>query len=63
MTEAIKLKRIKAITKSYFKLGWKNLPVWMIPVAWIMSPLCILLGYLFLEDFMMGVKESDYKGT
>lgn len=57
------LKRLRAITISYFKHGWKNLPFYIIPIAWLMSPFCILFGYIFLEDYLMGVKESDYKGA
>lgn len=53
------LKRILAITKSYFKKGWKNLPIWFLPISWIMSPICILLGYLFLEDYLMGIGEES----
>jgi hypothetical protein len=60
MVKRFCFKRLFAITKSYFKLGWKNLPFYMIPVAWLVSPFCILIGWLFLEDFLMGVKESDY---
>lgn len=55
------IKRLRAITISFFKNGWKNLPFYMIPISWVMAPLCIILGYVFLEDYMMSIKESDYK--
>jgi hypothetical protein len=57
------MKRLKAITKSYFKGAWENMPFPLLPVAWLFSPLCILLGFIFLPDFMMNVNPKDYKGT
>ena len=56
------LKRLKAITKSYFKGANENMHWSIRPFAWLWSPLCIVAGYLILPDWMMNVKESDYKG-
>ncbi len=56
------MKRIKAITNSFFRGSWVNSPFLLLPVFWLFSPLCILIGY-FLPDFMVGIKHSEYKGT
>lgn len=49
--------RIYKITKSYFKLGWNNLPWWFLPISWLLSPIAIIFGYIFLEDWMMHLNE------
>lgn len=57
------MRRLFAVTKSYFNHTITNIPLAIIPLAWLLSPFCIFLGYVLLDDWMLGIKESDYKGT